>query len=166
MQDGVRILAECHNYVELIAAFRNRIAELGTTTEAADYVGGTAQRYCAKVLGPRQVRHLGPISLNALLGVLGVRLLVAADPDEDFARIRKRLTPTRHAGVRMLGSGTPRKRRHPFAGQSEFFKQLRRVQLLSQPRRRRRLIAKIAARARWSQRKAAASAANGAGDRP
>jgi hypothetical protein len=71
------------------------------------------------------------------------------DEGEVFARIRPRLAPAHRAGVPMLAEGKRRHHAHPYAGQSDYFRRLRQLQLLKQKPRRRRLIARIAARARW-----------------
>jgi hypothetical protein len=74
-----RQLAEATNYDSLIAAFRNRVAELQVAGETIDEVAGLPARYSAKLLGPTQVRKIGAISLGPLLGALALKLVIVED---------------------------------------------------------------------------------------
>jgi hypothetical protein len=68
----VEPLAVVSDYPGLIAALRGRVIELGTSINALDEVAGLPDRYSAKLLSPRAVKNLGPMSLCSLLGALGL----------------------------------------------------------------------------------------------
>jgi len=74
-----RIVATCANYLGLVAAFRARIAELGISYETVDQLAGWADTYATKLLGEEPIRHFGPMSLDAVLGALGVRIALIED---------------------------------------------------------------------------------------
>jgi hypothetical protein len=76
-----RQLAEATTYDGLIAAFRNRAAELQVAGETIDEVAGLPARYSAKLLGPNQIRRIGAISLGPLLGALALKLVIVEDED-------------------------------------------------------------------------------------
>jgi hypothetical protein len=83
---------EIRSYADLVRALRFRHHELNVSLHTLDQLAGLPLGYCAKILGPGQVKHLGPISLQSLLGALGCRLQLVEDP-EAMARIRDRLIP-------------------------------------------------------------------------
>ena len=70
-------------YAGLIAAFRARAQERRIAITSADVakVAGLADYYVAKLLARNPVKRIGAISLGPLLGVLGVKLIVAEDLD-------------------------------------------------------------------------------------
>jgi hypothetical protein len=80
----------------LVEAFRRAVAYRNTTLEAVSELGGLPARYANKLLAPEPMRNIGPISLGALLGALGVKLVMVQD-DDAFARVADRL-PTRRIG--------------------------------------------------------------------
>jgi hypothetical protein len=89
----MRQLAEATDYDGLIAAIRNRAAELQVAGETLDEISGLPNRYCAKLIGPKPIRRIGAISLGPLLGALGIKLIIAEDEDalrRVAGRLRKR----------------------------------------------------------------------------
>src|SRR5262249_34209608 len=80
MIDAGAVLAEVTSPAELHAALRDRAERLGVTREVLDEVAGLASGYSAKILSPRPERALGPVSMPAVFGALGVRLVLLADP--------------------------------------------------------------------------------------
>jgi hypothetical protein len=140
----MNVLAEATNYDELVAAFRSRLAALGTTMEVVDEVAGLPLRYSSKLFAPFPIKSFGRVSLGPILGALGLKLVIAED-DEMLARIRHRLTPRKNAGTRM-----PAPRRYlVFKGNPELARMFRMRQVLLQTPRQRRRIARHAARVRW-----------------
>src|SRR5260370_18035116 len=89
MMDGV--LAEARDYDQLIDALKCRLWSLGTTMEAVDDLAGLPLRYTSKIFAEKKLKGVGRISLGPILTVLGVKLLVAEDDPETFARIKNRL---------------------------------------------------------------------------
>jgi hypothetical protein len=77
---------------DLRAVFRQRVVELNVSLDTVDFVGGLPTRYTAKVLGLHPTRNFGQMSLDALLGALGLMLIVVEDA-EALARVQGRLAP-------------------------------------------------------------------------
>ena len=99
MVDDERRIGEFTNYDELIGALRQRAAELNLSGESIDAVSGLASRYAQKLLGPQQIRRLGPTSLGPFLGALAVRCLIVEDKAA-LAKLRSRTTPRNNSYVR------------------------------------------------------------------
>jgi hypothetical protein len=73
-------------YPGLIATLRARVNDLGTTFECLDDVAGLPARYTAKLLAQRPIKSLGRSSSGAILGALGLKLIVAVDETGDGKR--------------------------------------------------------------------------------
>ena len=85
-------LGVCRTSDDLRAILRTRFAELGVSFETVDHVAGLPTRYTAKVLGLQPTRRFGQISLTALLGTAGIKLIAVEDL-EALDRVRARLVP-------------------------------------------------------------------------
>jgi hypothetical protein len=72
--------------------FRRRVAELNISLETLDAIAGLPTRYTSKVLGLQPTRNFGQMSIEALLGALGLMLIVVEDA-EALARVQGRLKP-------------------------------------------------------------------------
>jgi hypothetical protein len=85
---------------ELVAAIRARRDELDLSHETLDHIAGLQPGYVSKLLAPEPMKGLGPISLPALLGALGVALVLVEDTAQ-VERVRgqwtKRKRPQRKA---------------------------------------------------------------------
>lgn len=83
---------------ELIAALRERAHELQLTHQTIDSVAGLQDGYTSKLLAPTPIKNLGPVSFEAMLGALGLAVVVVEDP-EQVKRVENRWTkrerPTR-----------------------------------------------------------------------
>jgi hypothetical protein len=64
---------------DLIEAIRARRDELGITHETIDAIAGLPSGYCSKLLAPEPMKRLGKISIPAMLGALGVALVLVED---------------------------------------------------------------------------------------
>jgi hypothetical protein len=64
---------------ELIEALRNRARELQLTHETIDNVAGLQSGYTSKLLAPKPIKNLGPMSFESILGALGVAVVVVTD---------------------------------------------------------------------------------------
>ncbi|MDB5937581.1 MAG: hypothetical protein JWQ01_4925 [Massilia sp.] len=73
---------------ELIQALRDRARELQLTHETIDNVAGLQSGYTGKLLAPKPIKNLGPMSFESILGALGVAVVVVEDP-EQVARVSK-----------------------------------------------------------------------------
>ena len=71
---------------DLRAAMRQRVAELGVSLDTVDFVAGLPTRYTAKVLGFQPTKNFGQMSFEALLGALGLMLIVVEDAEGPGAR--------------------------------------------------------------------------------
>ena len=98
-------LGVCRTADDLRAVLRARFAELGVSFETVDHVAGLPTRYTAKVLGLQATRSFGQISLTALLGAAGIKL-IAMEDTEALDRVRDRLVPLE----RIDHSAAPRRR--------------------------------------------------------
>lgn len=85
-----RPLAIIRSYAELHAALRQRADQLNVSRLVLDEVSGLPGGYCSKLLSPNRTKKLGALSMQLLLGALGVKLAVLEDA-EQLARIRPKL---------------------------------------------------------------------------
>lgn len=144
-------LVEVRDYQELIAALRARVVELGTAGETIDHVAGLPLRYTMKLLAPIPVKALGPTSMGPLLGALGLKLVVMEDA-EVLEKIRRRLVPTKNAGVAMLASKRRKPRSFsPLRGNPDLARVMQSRWVLSRSPKQRSALARRAARARWAK---------------
>ena len=143
-----RFIGEARSYDELIALFRQRCAELGTSMERLDDIAGLPQRYISKLLAPLPVKGIGKISLGPLLGCLGLSLTVNEDA-QALAKIKHRLVPNKNTGTSMLAQKNGYKRFLIFRGNPDLARLSRKRQVLKQSPRKRRRIARYAALIRW-----------------
>lgn len=84
-----RQIAIVTSYDELIEAIRRRAVERGVSHNQLDELAGLPTGYCGKVLGPSQVKKLGPLSMSVMLQALGLALVVVEDP-VSLARVADR----------------------------------------------------------------------------
>lgn len=107
----LRPIGIAHSMDELRDVLRARKDALGISYETVDDIAGLTSRYAAKLIGSRQ-RNFGPRSLDAILGTLGVCLIVVEDP-EQLARIQSRLVKSewRHLAGPAIGPEQTNKRR-------------------------------------------------------
>jgi hypothetical protein len=78
MPDGAPI-AEVHFYHELLAALRQRAADLQLSNETVEATAGLASRYLSKVIGPRPCRSLANGMFDGILGALSCKLVLVHD---------------------------------------------------------------------------------------
>jgi len=78
------------SYEALLDVLRRRMAELDLTFDRLDDVAGLTLGHSSKILSPNPTKRLGPMSCWALLGALGLRLVVEEDLAQ-LARVKSRL---------------------------------------------------------------------------
>jgi hypothetical protein len=88
----------------LLDAIRARQDELNLSCETIDDLAGLPARYTAKLLSPTPVRGISHMSLTAILGALGIGLVVVEDPGgqqkvKDRWQPRKRVTKRKFTGA-------------------------------------------------------------------
>lgn len=83
---------------ELVDAVRARRDELNISHETIDNIAGLQSGYTSKLLGPVQLRGFSHMSLGAVLGALGIALVVVEDKEAKAkveGRWQKRKRPQR-----------------------------------------------------------------------
>jgi hypothetical protein len=71
------------DYGGLLDAFRERAKELELSREGIDEITGWADGYAGKLLGSEAAKRrkiIGPLSLELMLGALGLKLILIEDP--------------------------------------------------------------------------------------
>ncbi len=95
MSSKYRLVGTASTPREIANCLRSRRLELGLTQSAVCHLAGVQDGYVGKLeVG---VRTLGPMSLGAMLGALGLRLAVIADDASLPAITRRELKPKRRA---------------------------------------------------------------------
>jgi hypothetical protein len=89
---GLAPLASIKSYEDLLTVARSRMIALDITFETLDVTSGVQIGYSAKLLAGRTRRRFGNVSLPAVLGALGLALVVVEDAAA-LAQIQHRLTP-------------------------------------------------------------------------
>lgn len=151
-------LAVIRSYRDVHAAMRARADRLGFSRETIDGVAGLPAGYASKVLGPRPPKKLGAMSTFAILGALGVELVMVESP-ELLARARmvmakKGFAKRQECNVRTAVRITVLTQRY----MRKLAKKAAVARLKKINPRRRRKLARRAANARWrAKRKAAVS---------
>jgi hypothetical protein len=76
-----RVVATAANYLELVAGFRARLADLEISYEVLDSIAGWTETYGSKLLAEEPARFFGPMSLDAILGATGLKIALINDPE-------------------------------------------------------------------------------------
>ena len=84
------VLAITDRYEDLILALRTRAEACGFAYADLDKAAGLTARHCSKIFGPAHSKNLGPVSLNALLKALGLKIAIVADEAPAPARPKVR----------------------------------------------------------------------------
>jgi hypothetical protein len=145
-------LATVRTYDELNAALRARADALDISRETIDAISGLQNGYAGKLLAPIPIRTLSRVSLGAMLGALGLKLIVVEDV-ETLQKIEKRLAKRRrhdNAGSAMLA--TKRRKRRAFPRGNEHARLMRLRQIANQSPEKRSQIARRAALIRWGRK--------------
>jgi hypothetical protein len=147
-------LGIARSYDDLHRIMRARADELEVSRLVLDETAGITSGHSSKLLAPRPMRRLGAVTMPAMLGALGLALVVVEDP-EALARIsrlpKRRSTNVRHrdASEPMLPTKNSKGPPHPRRG-SVWAQQMNARRSASLSRRKRSEIARQAARARWA----------------
>lgn len=64
---------------ELVQALRDRRDALNISHETIDSIAGLQSGYTSKLLAPKPIKNLGPMSFGSLLGALGLAVVVVED---------------------------------------------------------------------------------------
>lgn len=159
-------LATARTYDELILGLRKRADDLKISRETIDAIGGLQSGYAGKLLAPVPIRTLSRVSLGAMLGSLGLKIVLVEDV-ETLQKIEKRLTKRR----RRVDTGhnipaTKRRKRHTFPKGEEHARLMRMRQIASQTPEERSRSARRAVNARWRKHRKTRTARSCAIPRP
>jgi hypothetical protein len=72
-------IGEAASHDELVALLRERQLALGLSNETLDHIALLSAGHADKLLGPGRQRGLSQLSLDALLGALGIKIIVVED---------------------------------------------------------------------------------------
>jgi hypothetical protein len=151
---------------ELIEALRARRDSLNISHETIDSIAGLQSGYTSKLLAPKPIKNLGPMSFGSLLGALGLAVVVVEDPAavvrvEKHWQKRKRPMKLLSASIpASIDNEVPTKLQitpelQALVANAAFMKTIARLGGIGRSKRlsprHRRIIAKRAARARWSK---------------
>ena len=148
--DGT-VLAHIETLQGLHAALRDRAEALGWTREVIGEAAGLTSGYAGKLLSPTPQKSLGEVSMPAVLGALGVRLVLVVDPDAKplLARLPRRQRPPL-AGPHWRTARKAAAATTALGAASAALNAARNEKLSPEERRS---IASAAARARWDARR-------------
>jgi hypothetical protein len=145
-----RVIAEIRTYEEFTAALRAWVRELGVSYETVGEIAGLQDGYLAKMISRTPVRSFSRMSLGSTLAALCLKLQVVVDTEKLVAMRSRYMVRKKQGGH--ADEGMPRKESHYLRGNSGDMSMLRHRGLLVISPRRRRQIARIAARERWANR--------------
>jgi hypothetical protein len=82
---ALRPLSEIRDYEGLVQALRSRATELKLALSAEENaaVAGVAASYIPKLIGSNPIKRIGMVSLGALLGLTGSKLLLVVDEEAE-----------------------------------------------------------------------------------
>jgi hypothetical protein len=98
-----RVLAEFTSYDEMLAAVRNRVAELQVCGERFDEFAGLPRGYLSKLIGARPTRRIAATSMAPVLCGLGLKGQFVEDP-QGTERLKNRVPPRNGSYVRAAPS--------------------------------------------------------------
>jgi hypothetical protein len=75
-------LGEIWSYEDLHRIMRARANDLKLSRESIDAIAGLQPGYAAKLLSPRPIKKLGPLSIPLVLPVLGMKLIAVVDEQQ------------------------------------------------------------------------------------
>ena len=67
------------DYDGLVKICQQRAAELEISRSGIDYISGLTTGHAGKILGSKQKKKMGPVSLGLMLETLGLKLLIIED---------------------------------------------------------------------------------------
>lgn len=100
----MQTLGEVRSYDDLHAVLRQRAADLELSRDGIDHVVGLQAGYAAKILGPKQIRKIGAVTMRDFLEGLGVKLIAVVD-DEAVARHASQVA--RHRAMKVFQPAPP-----------------------------------------------------------
>ena len=113
---GAIFCAEARTYAGVVDLLRRRKAELGLTCEVLDEITGLPSGYTGKVLGPKYVKRLGPLSLGLMMQAMSLKMRIMSDDervDQEVGQVfvKQFLSERGRRGARIRNAQSPEKRR-------------------------------------------------------
>jgi hypothetical protein len=90
---GAKLGRLISDYGGLLEAFRERAKELQISREGIDDIAGWADGYASKLLAgaaAKKRKIIGPLSLELMLGTLGLKLILVEDPEATARTLARR----------------------------------------------------------------------------
>jgi hypothetical protein len=85
----MQVVGVARSYDEFVEALRRRKDQLGLSNECVEHIGDLTAGFCDKLIGPSQTKKFGRFSLDAMLGVLGLSVVVVVD-DTKVRAVKRR----------------------------------------------------------------------------
>jgi hypothetical protein len=144
-----RVVATAGNYLGLIAALRARIAELGISYATLDAIAGWTDTYATKLLAEEPQKYFGPMSFDAMLGSLGIKIALVEDPAKLEKVKKNRDFVPRQLALPTTGKHAYVVQRKTRENMREMSREAARARMEKIPPRKRSALARKAAKARW-----------------
>src|SRR5437868_13877845 len=91
---GAKLGRLISDYGGLLEAFRERAKELEISRQGIDSIAGWADGYAGKLLSTGEAakrrKRIGPLSLELMLGALGLKMILVEDPEATARTLAKR----------------------------------------------------------------------------
>src|SRR5262249_30759103 len=164
MQDNApTVIASTNSYLGLVAALRERCAELKMTYETVEALAGLTRGHVDKLLRAEPTKYFGPMSFDAILGALGCRITLIDDPEQRERMLRHWAYRPRSFGRRVRNKRTGAmlvKEAHYIVWRqtNEHMHRMRLARAIKTTPAQRQASARKAARARWDRRQERAGA--------
>jgi hypothetical protein len=142
-QTKPRQIAVIRSYDDLHRGLRDRSSELGMTRADLDAKAGLADGHAGKLLGQRQVKRFGNLTLGLVMGALKVALVMVED--SDIVAPPAEHTDASHSMRATPGSGS----RWRFPKGPDFARSMGARRVHKQTPEQRSAAARKAAQARW-----------------
>jgi hypothetical protein len=143
----MKVLAEITSDQGLLDALRAQADTLDVTRDSIDREAGFTPGYASKLLSPRQIKRFGGMSRYALIGALGAKLVLVEE-----VRIRTKLEKRRvKPGMLAVSVGRGKHRMMSKRFLRKIAPRGGNMRAHNLTPRRRKQIARKAARARWGR---------------
>src|SRR5262249_12784145 len=164
MQDNApTVIASTDSYLGLVAALRERCAELKMTYETVEAVAGLTRGPVDKIFRAEPTKNFCPMSFDAIIGALRLKNLLADDPLQRERVLKQWQYRPRSFGRRVRNKRTREllvKEAHyiVWRATNEHMHRMRLARTVKTTPAQRQASARKAARARWDAKARALSA--------
>lgn len=155
--DG-KVLGQWTSIDDLVQIMRKRADDLNVTRLGIDEGAGLPSGYAGKVLSPKGSRSMGVRTMELMIVALGMTMVAVenAEATQRYANRLERRKCNNHANNVVLTTKSLGKWRDgAFKGNPELARRLRAHGVICTPAKKRKKIAKHAAKVRWAKHRAA-----------